>query len=179
MLQVVLVIHLFLALAIIGLALIQRSEGGGLGIGGSGGLGGLATPMATANILTRATAFCFAGFVITSLTLAVLSGHAKKAGSIMDKVSAATAQEVAKPQEPMGDQTIDMGNGQKIELKMPVMPPVGAPTVPPVEGAASVPVTPSETAPAATTETAPAAPSAPVEAPPAEPVKEPSVPVRD
>lgn len=174
MIQVVLVIHLFLALAIIGLALIQRSEGGGLGIGGSGGLGGLATPMSTANILTRATAFCFAGFVITSLTLAVLSGKAKQSGSIMDKVSAATAVESTKGTPEM-DETIDMGNGQKIQLKMPAMSPDGVPVASPTasEGA---PVVPSEAVPAI--EAAPAAPSAPVEAPPAEPVKEPSVPVR-
>jgi preprotein translocase subunit SecG len=44
MIQVVLVVHLILAVSIIGLILIQRSEGGGLGIGGSGGMGGFASP---------------------------------------------------------------------------------------------------------------------------------------
>lgn len=71
--SVILVIHLFLALAIIGLVLLQRSEGGGLGIGG-GGLGGLATPQGTANLLTRATAICAAAFFCTSLILGVLAG---------------------------------------------------------------------------------------------------------
>lgn len=74
--SVVLVIHLFLALAIIGLVLLQRSEGGGLGIGGgSGGLGGFATAKGTANALTRATAICAAAFFITSLTLGVMAGR--------------------------------------------------------------------------------------------------------
>lgn len=71
---VILVIHLFLALAIIGLVLLQRSEGGGLGIGQSGGLGGLATPRGTANLLTRATAICAAAFFATSLLLGILAG---------------------------------------------------------------------------------------------------------
>ena len=52
MTHVVLVIHLILAVSIIGLVLIQRSEGGGLGIGGGGGVGGLGRPRGTANALT-------------------------------------------------------------------------------------------------------------------------------
>lgn len=74
--NVILVIHLFLALAIIGLVLLQRSEGGGLGIGGGGGgLGGLSTPKGTANLLTKATAFCAAAFFCTSLILGVLASQ--------------------------------------------------------------------------------------------------------
>jgi preprotein translocase subunit SecG len=74
--SVVLVIHLILALAIIALVLLQRSEGGGLGIGGgSGGLGGLASARGTANALTKMTGICAAGFFITSLTLGVIASH--------------------------------------------------------------------------------------------------------
>lgn len=77
--NVILVIHLFLALAIIGLVLLQRSEGGGLGIGGGGGgLGGLASPQGTANILTKATTFCAAAFFCTSLILGVLASKASR-----------------------------------------------------------------------------------------------------
>lgn len=72
--SVLLVIHLFLALAIIGLVLLQRSEGGGLGIGGGGGLGGLATPQGAANLLSRATAICAGAFFLTSLVLGILAG---------------------------------------------------------------------------------------------------------
>ncbi|MGH1403227.1 MAG: preprotein translocase subunit SecG [Alphaproteobacteria bacterium] len=73
--SVVLVIHLILALAIIGLVLLQRSEGGGLGIGGGGGgLGNLASARGTANMLTKMTALCAAGFFVTSLTLGVMAG---------------------------------------------------------------------------------------------------------
>lgn len=73
---VILVVHLLLALAIIGLVLLQRSEGGGLGIGGSsGGLGNIATAQGAANALTRATAVCAIAFFATSLTLGILAGH--------------------------------------------------------------------------------------------------------
>ncbi len=72
--SVLLVIHLFLALAIIGLVLLQRSEGGGLGIGG-GGLGGMATPQSAANLLSRATAICAGTFFLTSLLLGILASR--------------------------------------------------------------------------------------------------------
>ncbi len=90
--SVLLVIHLFLALAIIGLVLLQRSEGGGLGIGGgSGGLGGLASPEGTANLLTRATAFCAAGFFCTSLLLGILAGRSAQPVGLMDAIENAPA----------------------------------------------------------------------------------------
>lgn len=76
--SVVLVIHLFLALGIIGLVLMQRSEGSGLGIGGGGGGGGgagnFASPRGTANFLSRMTAICAAAFFTTSLILGILAG---------------------------------------------------------------------------------------------------------
>lgn len=85
--QVVLIIHLLLALSIIGLILLQRSEGGGLGIGGgSGGLGGLASAGTTGNILTKATAFAAAGFFCTSLALAVLAGTHSKPSSLLENL---------------------------------------------------------------------------------------------
>ncbi len=89
--NVILVIHLILALGIIGLVLIQRSEGGGLGIGGGGGMGGLATPKGTASILTKMTAFFAACFFLTSLTLAILAGtHSSKDGILATYANEAT-----------------------------------------------------------------------------------------
>lgn len=83
--SVLLVIHLFLALAIIGLVLLQRSEGGGLGIGGGGGgLGGLATAEGAANFLTRATAVCAIAFFCTSLALGILAGRHSQSTSLLD-----------------------------------------------------------------------------------------------
>lgn len=83
MTQVLLVIHLIVTIVMIGLILLQRSEGGGLGIGGgNGGLGGFAGPRATANALSRATMTCFALFVALSLILAIIAGSSSKTGLI-------------------------------------------------------------------------------------------------
>lgn len=84
---VVLVIHLIVAIGIIAVVLLQRSEGGGLGVGGSGGgLGNFASQRATADALTRLTTWLGTAFVVTSLTLAILATHrsAEQSGSILD-----------------------------------------------------------------------------------------------
>ena len=69
----IIVIHLLIVLALIGVVLLQRSEGGALGIGGGGG-GGFMNSRGTANVLTRATALLATGFFITSLLLSILAG---------------------------------------------------------------------------------------------------------
>lgn len=100
MTTVILVIHLLLAIALVGVVLIQRSEGGALGIGGSGGgMGGFMTGRSTANMLTRATALLAAGFFITSMTLAIMSGGPRQARSILD-APAPVQQLPAKPTGP-------------------------------------------------------------------------------
>lgn len=90
--SVILVIHLFLAAGIIALVLLQRSEGGGLGIGG-GGLGGLATAQGAANLLTRLTAI-FAGlFFLTSLILGILAGtHTQPQGGLSEALKSVPTQ---------------------------------------------------------------------------------------
>ncbi len=66
------VLHLFVTLAMIGVVLIQRSEGGGLGIGSTQGMGAFMTGRGTANLLTRTTAILAALFFGISLSLALL-----------------------------------------------------------------------------------------------------------
>ncbi len=66
------VLHLLIVLALIGVVMLQRSEGGALGIGGGGG--GFMSNRGTANVLTRATALLATGFFITSLLLSILAG---------------------------------------------------------------------------------------------------------
>ena len=78
--QVIIVIHLMLVLALIGVVLLQRSEGGGLGIGSTGGF---MTSRGTANVLTRATAILAALFFATSLILSILAGYNRKPTSIL------------------------------------------------------------------------------------------------
>ncbi len=99
MTTVVLVIHLILAIALVGIVLLQRSEGGALGMGGGGGMGGFMTGRATADLLTRTTGFLAAGFMATSLTLAILASNERNVGSIIDQPAPVT-QEPAQPGKP-------------------------------------------------------------------------------
>jgi len=102
--QVVLVIHLLLAIGLVGAVLLQRSEGGGLGMGsggggGGGGMGGFMSGRATADLLTRTTAILAAGFMCTSLILAIMSGAGRESKSILDAPVPAL-QQPATPSEP-------------------------------------------------------------------------------
>ena len=77
---VVIVIHLMLVLAMIGAVLLQKSEGGGLGIGSTGGF---MSSRGTANVLTRTTAILAGGFFATSLILSILAAHDRKPSAII------------------------------------------------------------------------------------------------
>ncbi len=99
MTAIILMIHLFLAIALVVAVLLQRSEGGALGIGG-GTMGGLMTTRGSANLLTRATGVIASGFIVTSLLLAILAAGDRKPTSIMDQPVPAAPGEPAKPQEP-------------------------------------------------------------------------------
>lgn len=86
MTTVLLVIHLLIALAMVGLILIQKSEGGALsGLGGGGNMGGMASGRGSANLLTRATAILATCFVLTSLTLAIIASNSDGSSSILDE----------------------------------------------------------------------------------------------
>src|SRR5688500_15646141 len=121
---VILVIHMILALAIIGLVLLQRSEGGGLGMGTSGGLGSFATPQATATALTRVTWICAGLFFITSLVLGVLAGQSTGRQSILDQLDTPPAVTA-----PVG--ATDADTGKPAETGEPAAPVAPAPTPPP------------------------------------------------
>ncbi len=73
MTTVLLIIHLFVTLALIGVVLIQRSEGGGLGVGTSQGMGSFMSGRGTANLLTRTTAILGTAFFVLSMGLALLN----------------------------------------------------------------------------------------------------------
>ena len=81
MITFLLVVHTLIALALVGVILLQRSEGGGLGIGGGTG-GGLMTARGAANLLTRSTTVLAALFISTSILLAVLAAGTNKAKPI-------------------------------------------------------------------------------------------------
>ena len=78
---VVIVIHLMIVATLIGAVLLQKSEGGGLGVGGGAGF---MSSRGTANLLTRATAVLAAGFFLTSLLLSWLASYDRKPSSIID-----------------------------------------------------------------------------------------------
>ena len=82
MAHVIIVIHLMLVLSLIGVVLLQRSEGGGLGVGGSGG-GSFMSSRGTANVLTRATAILAGLFFVTSLVLSILASANRKPTTIL------------------------------------------------------------------------------------------------
>lgn len=86
MLSVVIVIHLMLVLAIIGVVLLQKSEGGGI----IGSTGGFLSSRGQANVLTRTTALLAAGFFVTSLALSWLAGFEHKPASIINTGGAPT-----------------------------------------------------------------------------------------
>jgi preprotein translocase subunit SecG len=123
--NIILIIHLILALGIIGLVLLQRSEGGGLGIGGgSGGLGSLASAGTTGNILTRATAFCAAAFFCTSIILAILAGSHSNSKSLLENLDnppaiVDSADETSDIEIPKATASEDSSN---IETSAPVAP---------------------------------------------------------
>ncbi len=82
---VLIVLHLLIVLALCGTVLLQRSEGGGLGMGGSPSA--FLTGRGQANLLTRTTAFLGAAFFVTSLSLAVSASRTRAPGSVLDAVA--------------------------------------------------------------------------------------------
>src|SRR6266567_2493284 len=81
MTTVIIVIHLMVVLALIGVVLLQKSEGGGLGIGSTGGF---LSSRGTANVLTRTTAYLAIAFFATSLLLSWIASFDRKPTSILN-----------------------------------------------------------------------------------------------
>ena len=95
---VVLSIHLLVCICLIGLVLLQRSEGGALGMGGGGG-GALMSGRGAADALARMTSVAGGFFLVTSLTLTVISGAnaSSTGGSVFDRIAPSTAPAVPAP----------------------------------------------------------------------------------
>jgi preprotein translocase subunit SecG len=91
---VIIVIHLMVVAAMIGVVLLQKSEGGGLGIGSTGGF---LSSRGTANVLTRTTAILAATFFATSLVLSVLASWDRKPHSIIQNTASPPQQTPAAP----------------------------------------------------------------------------------
>ncbi|WP_028744509.1 preprotein translocase subunit SecG [Rhizobium mesoamericanum] len=160
---VLIVIHLMIVLALVGVVLIQRSEGGGLGIGGGSGF---MSARGTANALTRTTAILAALFFITSLGLGVLNRYESRPTDILNRIPATSGQ---------GKGILDSLGGQNGNAAPAAPAPQGNNGVPTggeaaPAPAATTPAAPAASAPAETapsTQTAPAAPQATTPAAPA------------
>ncbi len=119
MIVILLVVHVLIIIALVGVVLMQKSEGGALGIGG-GGMSGFMTGRSTANLLTRATAILAALFMTTSVLLVVLSNQHPSPRSILD-TGTKTQQAPSTP-------------------ALPTLPPAAPrPAAPPAPGAPSAP----------------------------------------
>ena len=105
-LNVVIALHVVIALAIIGLVLLQHGKGADMGSGfGSGASGSLFGATGSANFLSRATAVLATLFFVTSLGLAYLATHkTRSGGGVLDAVrSQPAAAEAPKAAEKAGD----------------------------------------------------------------------------
>jgi preprotein translocase subunit SecG len=119
---VIIVIHLMVVAAMIGVVLLQKSEGGGLGIGSTGGF---LSSRGTANVLTRTTAILAATFFATSLVLSVLAGWERKPSSIIQNTGGPTQQTPAGPVGGQGGGLLDTLRQQEQPA-----PPAPGPQVP-------------------------------------------------
>jgi preprotein translocase subunit SecG len=168
MTTVVIVIHLMVVLAMIGLVLLQRSEGGALGIGG--GQGAFMTGRSAGDVLTRATGILAIAFFATSLGLALLAKFESRPSDILERVpgtSAPAATQTPAPAAPTGAPTSAedvlkqlggaSGGPQTPPATDGAAPPAPAEAPPPT---AQDPTPPPETAPAPQTSPAPQTPPA-------------------
>ncbi len=150
MITALLVLHLLVTLTLIATVLVQRSEGGGLGIGSSQGMGSFMSGRGTANLLTRTTGILAAIFMALSLALAVMNrgtaGHTHDILNLPETAPAAVpgAATSAGPAAPIP--------GAAPTTTAPATTAPGAPA--PAATAPAV-TTPAKTAPAATAPTTP------------------------
>ncbi len=163
---VLLVIHLMVVAALVGVVLLQRSEGGALGIGGGGGF---MTSRGTANVLTRTTAILAAVFFLTSLALSILPRFTGSQESILDRVQTA-------PSAPVADQPIGSGKGGVLDQLNQISKPAAQPGNAPVAPAVDIPAAPAAEAPAAPATEAPATAAPAAETPAAPATEAPAAP---
>ena len=111
MLTVIIVIHLMIVLAMIGVVLLQKSEGGGL----ISSTSGFMTGRGTANVLTRTTAFLAVGFFITSLALSWVAALGRRPASLINPGGAPASQQApgipTTPLSPSGHGVLDQLGG--------------------------------------------------------------------
>lgn len=110
--NVLLVVHLILALCLIGVVLLQRSEGGGLGIGGGGGGGGgVMSGRAAATALGKLTWIFAIAFIATSIALTVIAAQKSSGASVIDQLGVTPVEEETIPVVPSGSDLLPPSTG--------------------------------------------------------------------
>ena len=125
--NVVLTIHLLLALALIGVVLMQRSEGGlgGLGGGGGGGGGGLMSGRSAATALSKVTWGLAVAFLVTSLSLTILATRSAQNDSVIERLGVETQSDGdAAPSIPLPDALLGDDLTAPTPSDSPAAPPV-------------------------------------------------------
>ncbi len=102
MTAVLLVIHVILAVSMVIVVLLQRSDGGALGGLGGGSFGGLMSGRQSASLLTRTTGVLGACFFASSLVLAIMASNRSAPSSILDDVAPVQVEELPPPEEDPG-----------------------------------------------------------------------------
>ena len=119
MLTVLIVVHLMLVMALIGVVLLQKSEGGGLISSTSGFL----SSRGTANVLSRTTALLAAGFFVTSLVLSWWASFQRHPASIINTGAPASQEAPAgTPQPPQSGQGGQGGILNELQKGFPALP---------------------------------------------------------
>ncbi|MCA0434101.1 MAG: preprotein translocase subunit SecG [Proteobacteria bacterium] len=120
-----LVVHLIIAIALVGVILLQKSEGGALGIGGgNGGLGSIFSARGVGNTLTRTTAWLAVAFFVTSILLTVLATRGGTGGNAFDRAQPATQTEQGGSTTPGSAQPDTSGGAVLPNLGQPAQPQV-------------------------------------------------------
>jgi preprotein translocase subunit SecG len=135
MLTVIIVIHLMLVIALIGVVLLQKSEGGGLISSTSGFL----SSRGTANVLSRTTALLAAGFFATCLALSWLASFQRHPTSIIN-TGGSPGQEAPAGSTPLAP--LDQGSGgvlNQLQKGIPGLPAQRAPAPAPAPSGPQVP----------------------------------------
>ena len=94
---VIIVVHLMIVATLIATVLLQKSEGGGLGMGGGAGF---MSSRGTANLLTRTTAVLALGFFLTSLALSWIASYDRRPSSVITPSSQSQPANGATPVAP-------------------------------------------------------------------------------
>ena len=102
--NVVLIIHLLLALGLIGVVLLQRNEGGGLGIGGGGGPAGQRAPVSP---MAKVTWMLASAFIVTSITLTILAARNASGSSLLDRLGTTSRPAAEAPAVPGSNINVD------------------------------------------------------------------------